>query len=105
MRQLAIAPEPDVRKEVPLPLAARPRNHMLDAARGFGCIGVIWVHTVIDSPDLARAAALSRVGPPFFAMPAIFFLLHGLSSKADEGWAEYSWQRFKRLYILFLVWC
>src|SRR5437867_4519698 len=72
--------------------------------RGLGCIGVIWVHTVIDSPELARAASLTRFGTPFFVLAAIFFLLTGLSTKTSAGWASYSLQRFRRLYIPFLVW-
>lgn len=88
-----------------LPSLDRPqRNQMLDAARGLGCIGVIWVHTVIDSPELARSAALTRFGTPFFCIAAIFFLLTGLSRKASAGWGTYAIQRFKRLYIPFLVW-
>src|ERR1051325_803437 len=77
---------------------------MLDAARGLGCMAVIWVHTVIDSPQLARSAGLSRFGTPFFALAAIFFLLTGLSTKSSAGWGAYALQRFKRLYIPFLVW-
>jgi len=59
---------------------------------------------VIDSPDLARAASLSRFGTPFFVLAAIFFLLNGLSTRASAGWGAYAAQRFKRLYIPFLVW-
>jgi len=105
MADLAVAPQVDLRNQAALPLTPRPaRNQMLDAARGLGCIAVIWVHTVIGSPDLERSAALARFGTAFFAVAAIFFLLHGLSSKAPEGWGSYAWQRFKRLYIPFLIW-
>jgi len=105
MPELALAPPPVVRKEETLPLTPRPqRNQMLDAARGLACIGVIWMHTVIDSPDLARAASLTRFGTPFFVLAAIFFLLTGLSTKASAGWGSYALQRFRRLYIPFLVW-
>jgi fucose 4-O-acetylase-like acetyltransferase len=104
MTALAVAPQPVVSNVTVLPLTPRPtRNQMLDAARGLGCIAVIWVHTVIDSPDLARSAALARFGTPFFALAAIFFLLHGLSSRAS-GWRDYSLQRFRRLYFPFLLW-
>ncbi|HEV8608293.1 MAG TPA: acyltransferase [Tepidisphaeraceae bacterium] len=105
MPQLAVAPELERSDETILLTPPRaPRNQMLDAARGLGCIGVIWVHTVIDSPDLARAAALARFGTAFFAIAAIFFLLHGLSSKASDGITSYALQRFRRLYLPFLVW-
>jgi len=105
MPELVVAPAP-VATDGPLrPLTARPpRNQTLDAARGLACIGVIWVHTVIDSPDLARSASLTRFGTPFFVLAAIFFLLTGLSTKASAGWAAYALQRFNRLYIPFLVW-
>jgi len=105
MTQLAVAPEPVVHSDQTLPLSPRPpRNQMLDAARGLGCMAVIWVHTIIDSPQLARSAGLARFGTPFFALAAICFLLSGLSTKASMGWGAYALQRFKRLYIPFLVW-
>jgi len=108
MPELAVAPEPVVSDDVSLPLPELsqrpPRNQMLDAARGLGCMAVIWVHTVIDSPQLARSAGLSRFGTPFFALAAIFFLLTGLSTKASAGWGSYALQRFKRLYVPFLAW-
>ena len=108
MPELAVAPQPLVSGDESLPLAAPavrpPRNQMLDAARGLGCIAVIWVHTVIDSPQLARSAGLSRFGTPFFALAAIFFLLTGLSTKASANWGSYALGRFKRIYIPFVVW-
>src|SRR3954469_19111484 len=106
MGELAVAQRPDVSRElsVPMPLLRAPRNLMLDAARGLGSLGVIWVHTIIDSPDLAKTAAFARYGTAFFAVTAIFFLLHGISSKPDESFVKYATQRFRRLYIPFLAW-
>src|SRR6266480_3786108 len=106
MGELAVAERPKVMRESfapPLPLRP-PRNLMLDAARGLGSLGVIWVHTIIDSPDLAKTAAFARYGTAFFAVTAIFFLLHGISSKPDEGFLSYVAQRFRRLYLPFLAW-
>ena len=88
MPDLAVAPRLEAADEAVRPSLLRPpRNQTLDAARGLACIGVIWVHTVIDSPDLARSASLTRFGTPFFVLAAIFFLLTGLSTKASAGWA------------------
>src|SRR5689334_18487180 len=99
MPELAVAPEP-LAGDMPLSLPAleeRPaRNQMLDAARGLASVAVIWMHTVVDSPDLAHSASLSRFGTPFFTLAAIFFLLSGLSSKASSGWRSYTLGRFKR---------
>jgi peptidoglycan/LPS O-acetylase OafA/YrhL len=107
MPELAVAPEV-VDNDIPLPLHAhleRPaRNQTLDAARGLASVAVIWMHTVVDSPDLARSATLSRFGTPFFTVAAIFFMLGGLSRKASAGWGAYALGRFKKLYIPFLVW-
>src|SRR5690349_21797136 len=99
MPDLAVAPRSQTTNDLPPPLLRPRRNQMLDAARGLACIGVIWVHTVIDSPDLARTASLTRFGTPFFVLAAMFFLLTGLSTKALAGWGAYASQRFKRLYI------
>jgi surface polysaccharide O-acyltransferase-like enzyme len=105
MPELAVAPQLEATDEVVrAPLLRPPRNQTLDAARGLACIGVIWVHTVIDSPELARSASLTRFGTPFFVLAAVFFLLTGLSTKASAGWSAYAIQRFRRLYIPFLVW-
>src|SRR3954464_11787048 len=108
MPELAVAPDTVVRNDLSLPLPALPerppRNQTRDAARGLGCLAVIWMHTVIDSPQLARSAGLSRFGTPFFTLAAVFFVLTGLSTKASAGWGAYALQRFKRLYIPFLVW-
>ena len=105
MADVVVAERPVVRTDFMPALSPRPpRNQTLDAARGLACIGVIWVHTVIDSPDLTRSASLTRFGTPFFVLAAIFFLLTGLSTKASAGWGAYALQRFKRLYIPFLVW-
>ncbi len=106
MGELAVAERPEVSRELSVPPApARPpRNLMLDACRGLGSLAVIWVHTIIDSPKLAKTAALARYGTAFFAIVAIFFLLHGISSKPDEGFWAYAKLRFRRLYLPFLVW-
>src|SRR2546421_5473934 len=105
MADVVVAERPVVSTDFRPALSPRPpRNQTLDAARGLECIGVIWVHTVIDSPDLTRSASLARFGTPFFVLAAIFFLLTGLSTKASAGWGAYALQRFKRLYIPFLVW-
>src|SRR5882762_389721 len=106
MGEVALAERPEVSRElsVPAPLSRAPRNLMLDAARGLGSLAVIWVHTIIDSPDLAKTAAFARYGTAFFVITAVFFLLHGISSKPDEGFAVYAAQRFRRLYLPFLVW-
>jgi peptidoglycan/LPS O-acetylase OafA/YrhL len=92
----------------PLPPLEPPkqRNHTLDAARGIAALGVIWVHVVVDSPDLARAASLARFGTPFFTIAAIFYLIAGgLSSKPLGDFRSYAKQRFLRLYVPFLIWC
>src|SRR5437667_668269 len=105
MPELAVAPQLEAADEAVRPLPLRPpRNQTLDAARGLACIGVIWVHTVMDSPEIARSASLMRFGTPFFVLAAIYFLLSGLSTKASAGWGAYGIQRLKRLYIPFLIW-
>src|SRR2546421_10525979 len=105
MADVVVAERPVVSTDFMPALSPRPpRNQTLDAARGLAGIGVIWVHTVIDSPDLTRSASLARFGTPFFVLAALFFLLTGLSTKASARWDASAVPRVTRLYIPFRGW-
>jgi fucose 4-O-acetylase-like acetyltransferase len=68
-------------------------------------MGVIWMHVVVDSPELARATSLTRFGTPFLTIAAIFYLIYGgLSSKPLGDFRSYAKHRFVRLYLPFLIW-
>jgi len=82
---------------------ARPaRNPMLDAARVFAALGLVWVHTTQSS--LSRFHLIGRFSTSFFIIAAIFFLFYPLGSSPRLSYGAYALKRFRRLYIPFAAW-
>ncbi len=76
---------------------------LLDAIRFAAAIGVVWIH-VAGNDRLAWSKELGRFAVPFFACSAVYLALGSLQRHPRTSLGHYIVSRFKRIYVLFLVW-
>ncbi|MCC7203899.1 MAG: acyltransferase [Phycisphaeraceae bacterium] len=80
-----------------------PRLAMLDAARVFAGLGVIWFHS-IESDTLQPAGILGRFSVAFYTLAAMLFMVESLRRKPARTWRQYATERLTRLYLPFIGW-
>lgn len=81
----------------------RARRPLLDFARLLAAVSIVWLHTM-RSPQLIDSTALGRFAVPFFTAAAVFMICGSVARGCRKTLAEYTRNRFTRLYVPFLAW-
>ena len=76
---------------------------LLDAFRFLAAVAIVWLH-IAGVPALQRSKDLGRFAVPFFTSTATFLAYDALRRRGDTSLGEYSANRFRRIYLLFLAW-
>jgi peptidoglycan/LPS O-acetylase OafA/YrhL len=79
------------------------RNENIDVVRAFAAAGIVFVHAT-EAPLFDRWGNLFRFGVPFFLFASLYFQSLSLVHKPDRTLGHFAIDRFKRLYVPFLVW-
>ena len=76
---------------------------LLDAIRFAAAVGVVWIHVESHS-WLIWTREFGRFAVPFFACSAVYLAFGSLQRHPQTSMGSYALSRFKRIYLLFLVW-
>lgn len=80
------------------------RLPLVDAARFWAAVAVIWIHTS-ESPQGEKWIQLCRIAVPFFVASLVGLnLTHLLGGVRHQSWIGFAKKRFLRLYLPFLLW-
>lgn len=82
---------------------ATTRLALLDAARLFAAIGIIWVHAAQSDLGLLLYP-IGTFGVPFYICIALLFMTRSLTRQPHLPLARYVGSRFTRVYVPFLAW-
>jgi len=85
-------------------IQARARLDVIDSARVFATLGVIWTHVVEVQGQPPRVAALGRFGTSFYILAAVFFAYRRRTGSAPRPWRDELKMRFRRLLVPYLMW-
>jgi surface polysaccharide O-acyltransferase-like enzyme len=89
---------------VPQPAAsATERRPFFEFARLFAAVSIVWLHTM-RSPEMLDSTVLGRFAVPFFTAAAVFMICESAARCRRKTLAEYTRNRFMRLYVPFLAW-
>jgi len=89
---------------VPQPAASSTaRRPFFEFARLLAAVSIVWLHTM-RSPEMLDSTVLGRFAVPFFTAAAVFMICESVARGRRKTLAEYTRNRFVRLYVPFLAW-
>lgn len=81
------------------------RLEVIDAARVFATLGVIWTHVVEVEGHSTTTAALGRFGTSFYIVAALLFAFRSALARPDLAGLATVTVRARRLLKPYLIWC
>jgi fucose 4-O-acetylase-like acetyltransferase len=83
---------------------SRPRLDIIDSARVFATLGVIWTHVAEVQGHPPRVAALGRFGTSFYILAAVLFAYRSRVSGPARPFRDELRMRFRRLVVPYVLW-
>jgi surface polysaccharide O-acyltransferase-like enzyme len=98
-----VALTPEVLLEPQPAASSTVRRPFFEFARLLAAVSIVWLHTM-RSPEMLASTALGRFAVPFFTAAAVFMICESVTRGRRKTLAEYTRNRFVRLYVPFLAW-